>query len=414
MLNFRKLEHTITGSLDGKPFNITRTEDAVKFLTEARDTHAPSSVVEQFIKGAKLGEVALSNKYLIFSPITNEYYLTLDGKRSKHAIPSHLVTLIQESHDKDIDFMPIIKAWARLLNNPRYNKEMGDYFATYLNTTYVDDEEKARLIQEDKIDPGIAEKMATYQDISISQEGLLVTYKVAEIVTWQWMQEHDEKTDTYSKIMKKKYKTIPAVLDPTTGDVITPESYEKPDFLEDYLFTPAIYKNGDKFFSGQTLGYVYEVGKMQHLPKKALRNLQNTFGGGGLYTGGLNYIKNYKTDKCKVLVCFVNPADILSYQSEGYAFRTDAIFPNNVWDLDVPLKGIYHSSEYDKLSEERLENIIAEAVAEGINIAEEQAKYTGGESLAQHAKNLHLFDDEDEDDDPWEDFDDEGNPIENA
>lgn len=409
MLNFRKLEHTITGSVDGKPFNITRTEEAVKFLTEARDTNAPSASIIQFIEASKLGEVAMSNKYLVYSPITKEYYLAFENYRSKKAIPKVLVDLIEESYDKDIDFMPILKAWARLLNNPRYTTEMGNYFAKYLKAEYIDDVEEKRLIEEEKIDPALARNMATYQDISISKEGLLVTYKVAEIVTWEWLMVHDKENDTYTKKLKNKYKTIPAQLDPTTGEVITPESYEKPEFLEDFLFTPAIHKNGDKFFSGNKLGYVYEVGKMQYLPKKALRNLQNTFGGGGLYTGGLNYIKNYKNENRKVLVCFVNPADIISYQDEGQAFRTDAIFPNNVWDLDVPLKGIYHSSEYDKMSEERLEEIMKEAVAEGVDLLKEQTKYTGGESLASYAKNLHLHEEEEDNDDDDDTWDDEGN-----
>lgn len=389
MLTFRKLEHTISGSVSGKPFNITRTEEAVKFLTEAQDNNATDAQILQFIESSKLGEIAMTNKFLVFSPVTGEYFLAFEGYRSKKAIPQVLVNLIEESYDKDIDFMPIIKAWARLLNNPRYTKEMGNYFAKYLKAEFLDTVEMDRLINEDKIEPEVARKMATYSDIAISKEGLLVTYKVAEIVTWEYMMKHDEENDTYTKKMKKKYKTIPAVLDPTTGEVITPESYEKPEFLEDFLFTPAIHKNGDKFYSGDKLGYVYEVGKMQHLPKKALRNLSNTFGGGGLYTGGLNYINSYKGEGRKVLVCFVNPGDIISYQDEGQAFRTDAIFPNNVWDLDVPLKGIYHSSEYDKLSEDRLNSIIKEAVADGIDLLKEQAKYMGGESLSQIAKKIN-------------------------
>lgn len=407
MLNFRKLEHTITGSLDGKPFNITRTEETEKFLTEARDTNAPSSVISNFLKASKLGEIALTNKYLAYSPITNEYFLTFDNFRSKQAIPKVLVNFIEDSYNKDIDFMPILKAWARLLNNPRYNEEMGRNFAHYLETKFIDDVEVDRLINEEKIDPEVAKAMATYQDISISQEGLLVTYKVAEVVTWQWVMEHDAENDTYIKKLKNKYKIIPAQLDPTTGEVLTPESYEKPEFLEDYLFTPAIYKNGDKFFSGDKLGYIYEIGKTQYLPKKALRNLNNTFGGGGLYSGGLNYIKHYKNDNCKVLVCFVNPADILSFQSEGHAFRTDALFPNNVWDIDVPLKGIYHSSDYDKLSEERLDAIIKEAVAEGVDLRDAQSKYLGeAKSLSKIARSMYSHDDdenyeEDNDDTPW-------------
>ena len=378
MVNFRKLENTITGAISGKPFNITRTDEAIAFLEKAQKENTPDADVFAFIEKARLGEVAGKNKYLIHSPVTGEYYLTFEGFRSKQAIPHALVNIINESHDKDIDFMPILKAWARLLTNPRYTLQMGEYFATYLQATFTDMKAVKDLVDNHDIEDSVARNMCTYQDISISKEGMLVTYKVADIVDWEYLMEHNEENDTYKKVMKKKYKVIPATVDPTTGDILTPESYVKPDHLEDYLFTPAICKNGDKFFSGDKLGYVYEVGKMQYLPKKALRNLNNTFGGGGLYTGGLQYIDTYGNENNATLVCFVNPSDILSFQSEGRAFRTDAIFPNNVWDMDVPLKGIYHSSEYEKMSNTRLEELMAEAVAEGVDLAKEQAKYEGG------------------------------------
>lgn len=378
MINFRKLDKTITGSISGKPFNITKTEEAVAWLTQAQKDGKPDADVWDYIAKVRLGEVAGSNKYLIHNPVTKEYFLTLDGVRSKHAIPESLVTFIEDSFDKDIDFMPVLKAWARLLTNPRYNKEMGMWFGKYVEATYTDTIEAEKISAEQEIEFDIAKNMCTYQDISIAQEGILVSYKVAEVVDWEYLMEHNEEDDTYTKVMKKKYKVIPAQIDTTTGEVITKESYEKPASLEEYLFTPAICKDGDKFYSGQKLGYVYEVGKMQHLPKTAKRNLQNTFGGGGLYTGGLRYIESYNSSSREVLVCFVNPADIISFQDEGGAFRTDAIFPNNVWDMDVPLKGTYHSSDYDKLSSARLEEIVAEAVKDGVNIAEEQANYLGG------------------------------------
>lgn len=377
MINFRKLENTITGSIGGKPFNITRTNDAIAWLEKAQKEDTPDTDVLEYIKSIKLGEVAGTNKYLIYSPLTNQYFLAFEGYRSKKAIPQALVNIINESHDKDIDFMPILKAWARLLTNPRYNDEMGNYFATYLQATFTDQPAVNKLMNEQDIEEDIAIAMCTYQDISISKEGMLVTYKVAEIVDWKYLMEHDEENDSYTKVMKKKYKVIPAEIDETTGEVLTKEAYVKPEHLEDYLFTPAIHKNGDKFFSGQKLGYVYEVGKMQHLPKKARRNLNNSFGGGGLYTGGLLYIDTYTNAQRAVLVCFVNPGDILSFQSEGGAIRTDAIFPNNVWDLDVPLKGIYHSSEYDKLSSARLDELMASAIKEGVDLAKEQHNYVG-------------------------------------
>jgi len=391
MINFRKLESTITGSIGGKPFNITRTDTAIAWLEKAQKENTPDAEILAYIESARLGEVAGSNKYLIYSPVTNKYFLAFDGFRSTNAIPQTLIDIINKSHDKDIDFMPILKAWARLLSNPRYTEQMGNYFATYLEATFTDQKAVNKLIEDQDIEPDIAESMCTYQDISISKEGMLVTYKVADIVDWKYLMKHDEENDSYTKVMKKKYKIIPAQVDPTTGDILVKETYTKPDHLEDYLFTPSIYKNGDKFYSGQKIGYVYEVGKMQHLPKKARRNLSHTFGGGGLYTGGLLYIDTYQGAGRAVLVCFVNPGDIISFQSEGRAIRTDAIFPNNVWDLDVPLKGIYHSSEYDKMSTARLDELMADAVSEGVDLAKEQHNYVGDLAVETPASDFDKY-----------------------
>jgi hypothetical protein len=371
MMNFRKLEKSIVGTVNGKPFNITRTPETEKQLAKFQKENATTAEVLAYVKDSRSQEIAGSNKFLVYNPMTNEYFLTIDMFRSKHPIPQALVKFIEESFDKDIDFMPIIKAWARLLTNPRYNKAMGNYFAKYIDTTYTDKAERDELIKEG-YDSSAAEKLATYQDIAITQEGLLATYKVARMVTWEYKMEYNTELKQWEKVKSEKYETIPAVLDPTTGEILEEAKLVKPDYLEDFLFTPAICTTGDKFFSGDKIGYVYQVGLMQYLPADAKRNLSNTFGGGGLYSGGLNYIEAYRAKDCHVLTCFVNPGDILSFQDDGHAFRTDAIFPNNVWDEEAILKGIYHSSDYDTLSSERLEAIITDAVHRDVDLRKEQ------------------------------------------
>lgn len=369
-VTFRKFENTVAGTINGKPFNAPRTEAILALLTEAQtnpqDTN-PTELMEK-LKASRNVEIAGANKYLVFNPITKEYFLELEGKRSKHAIPEVLVKFIEESYDKDIDFMPVVKAWARLLANPRYSSTMGNYFSEYLSTSYIDHEERKRLIEEDEIEESIAEEMSTYQDIAITQEGLLATYKVAELVTWQYEMVLNEETGEYTKERNRKYAAIPDKIDPTTGDLIEAGGFEKPEHLEDFQFTPAICKSGDKFFSGDKIGYVYEVGKMQYLPEDATRNLSNTFGGGGLYIGGLNYVEGYRSSGTHVLTCFVNPSDILSFQSEGHAIRVDALMPNNVWDEDIPLKGVYHSSDYGKVSEKRVDELVKSAIEKGIDL----------------------------------------------
>ena len=377
-LNYRKLATTIVGTVDGKPFNIPNTEDnLVQLGLFQEDADTKRKDVLLWARSVRNQEIAGSNPFLLHNPVTGEYFLQHDNFRSKHAIPKSLVKFIEESFDKEIDFMPIIKTWARFLANPRYTKAKGKLFANYLDAKYVDEKEASEIMEELKCTKEAAVAMATYQDIAITQEGLLATYKVADMVTWEYIMEWDDdagENGEYVKIRNRKYTPIAAKLDPTTGEVLEPATFEKPDFLEDYQFTPAICKSGDKFFSGPKLGYVYKVGEVQRLPKDAKRNLNNTFGGGGLYIGGLKYIDGYSNDRTHTLCCFVNPGDIISFQDDGMAFRTDALMPNNVWDEDVPLKGIYHSSDYDKLSGDRLDAIMKDAVHRDVDLAVEQDK----------------------------------------
>jgi len=371
MITFRKLQDTIAGTVEGKPFNMAKTDHNLAYLENAVEEELGAEEVLAYVKTSRNHEIALSNKYLIFKPLTNEYFLAFEGYRSKQAIPQVLRDIIENSYDKDIDFMPVIKAWALLLTNPRYTPKMAEYFSIYLATNFVDEEEVTRLMEEEDYDEKIARTLATYQDIALTQEGLLATYKVAEIVTWKYMMELQD-DGSYLKVMNDSLKRIPAVIDTVTGEILEEEKFEKPDTKEEFIFTPAICKSGHKFYSGDQIGYIYQVGKMQYLPEEAPRNLSNTFGGGGLYIGGLNYVKGYRSSGTHVLTCFVSPADIISFQDLGHAIRVDALMPNNIWDETATLAGTYHSSDYGKMSEERLDVLVKNATEKGVSILEEQ------------------------------------------
>lgn len=385
MLVYRKLKNTIAGTINGEPFNLPRTKQTEETLATFDDATSTDQILG-YVKQCHNEEIAGSNEYLVYNPLKNQYFLAYKGYRSDKAIPKVLVDFIERSYDKDIDFMPIIKAWANLLINPRFDEDMAAYFAKYLDTKYVDQEKIEELIKDNEYTDEVARSMCTYQDIAITKEGLLATYKVAEMVTWQYEMVLDKESGEYVKKLNRKYKIIPPELDPVTGVILKEEQIVKPEYAEDYLFTPAICKYGDKFYSGKRIGYVYEVGKLQYLPETAKRNLHNTFGGGGLYIGGLNYIENYRSQGNYVLTCFVNPADIISFQDDGHAIRVDAVFPNNIWKEDVSLKQVYHSSEYGKTSKARVEKLIKDAVAKDVDIAEEQAKQTGVDVKAEYEK----------------------------
>lgn len=386
MITFRRMATTVVGQVDGKPFNLPKTDKVVATLRALQDDDASEKEVFAFVDEVRSGEVAGSNEYLIYKPTTQEYFLYYEGKKSKQAIPSNLVKFIEESYDKDIDFMPVIKCWALLLNNPRYTKTMGEYFDEYLSSNFTDHVEVDRLVEEEGMDREAAINMCTYPDIALTQHGLLATYKVVNKVDEMFVMEWSEEKGEFIKVKKPITKKVAPEVDPVTGKVTKEGGYAPHEYKEDMVFTPAIHTSGDRFYSGNVLGYQYKIGQMQHLPEKAARNLNNTFGGGGLYVGGLTYIDNYRDHADAVLTAFVNPGDILSFQDEGQAIRVDALFPNNVWGSEVELKNKYHSSEYADMSNERLETLIAKAATEEIDLLEAQQYYLGDKELPTEKK----------------------------
>lgn len=366
MITFRKLTDRITGSVNGKPFSLPKTDGYLNDLQIIIDTLEGGDMnpdeaevaVMALSKGSRKAVIAASCPYLMYNPMTSAYYLALNNEKvSDHQIPEALQYYLEYSHEHNIDVLPVVKAWTRFLKNPKYSKELGEWFQNYLTTDFTDYNEVDKLVEEGYTNEA-AVNIAKYKDIAITQEGLLATYKVAEIVTWEYTVEEDEFGNFVTK--KNNKPMIPPVVCPTTGAILEPAKMAKPEFKEDLIFTPAIWKNGDKFYSGDVLGYVYKVGEVQRLPKEAKRNYQNTFGGGGLYIGGLAYIAGYRSSGTHVLTCFVDPADIISFQAEGSAIRVNALMPNNVWDETIPLRGLYHSSTYAALSTQRLEEMLAE------------------------------------------------------
>lgn len=385
MLIKRRIKDNLVGMIYGKPFTIPYSEDNEKALLELADDFS-ADALEELVMNANSLSVASKLSFMGYNPRTKVYYI----KDTDIVLPKFLGEQLEALVADGTDTEPLEKFWLRVLNNPRVSSAMISNFYNYISQTWTDVEQRDAL-QEQGYSRDEAVELATYQDIAITKEGLLATYKVVDIVDWKHeIVEDEDNPGSYKKVKSDRYKKIPAVVDEVTGEILKEESLDMPSVAEDYLFTPAICKSGDLFFSGTKLGYTYKVGEMQRLPEKATRNLKNTFGGGGLYIGGLRYIAGYRQDSNKTLLCFVNPGDVLSFQSDGAAIRTDALFPYGIADMDdVKNSGKYHSSDYAGSSDDRIKKIVSSLgdkkyseIQKAINDAHETitAKNYGGDN----------------------------------
>lgn len=382
MIIVNKTEKTIAGAISGKAFSIPYNETIYKKLKKAeedynsaKDGEEAKKYVTTAIELTKLqfGElVAQENPFLMFNPVRQEYFLvTNKGTKEElvddRAIPEALTTMINESFENGFNYMPLIKTWARFLTREKeYTLQDATLFSNYLSAKFVDTELITDLIEKEGFTYQAAVERALFQDIAITQEGLLATYKVVEEVKTKWILVFDDEGNPIvnedgqpqkKQVLRDEYKKQYDI-DPGTGETTITDN--KPAYVEERMFAPAIEKNGENFFSGNKYGYIYKVGEAQYLPKinpttnqPTVINYNNTFGGGGLYSGGQEYISRYKSSGDAVLVCFLDPANIISFQSDGSAIRSWELFPHNILEDEVELKGVYHSSKYAEESRKR-------------------------------------------------------------
>ena len=189
--------------------------------------------------------------FILVNEDTKEFFLTNEGVVSSIAIPEELADRIIESAEKGIDFMPLVKLWMRWLRNPvlrgqnaEGRKAFSKMFATYVNTNFVNKTKAVKLMDEQGLSADLALQFASVKDVSITQEGLLNTYKAALEITTKYALD-----DKGNKIVVDRYAKE---IDPDTGIIIT----KKPETAEERLFEPPVMgQGGDAFFCEGANGY---------------------------------------------------------------------------------------------------------------------------------------------------------------
>lgn len=384
-LNVNRKNDRIIGSLEGKPFNIVFDQDKYEDLkmvvsrmeqSQSKETYLTMVEEAQSLIEVNFNEeVAAANGYLKFRVNSGTYHLVINKGEigelvSDIPLPTALAERVVESYEEGADYMPLIMAWRRFLTRPKYHAEDANLFARYITSMFIDTKLVAELMEEGATEEAATE-LATFNDLAITTHGMLATYKVVDRVHKKYILVKDEDGNEH----KKEVSMFPSTktIDEVTGEVTTVKG--APKFLEELTFKPAIWSDGDKFFCGDKLSYMYKIGKEAVLPEDATRNYQNTGGGGGLYAGGLNYIKMYRSDTREVLTCFIDPSEIISFQAEGQAFRTNRMFINGIMDVEGDMEGMYFVSTYAKESNERTAERFKAAVEKSTEKAEKkQAK----------------------------------------
>jgi len=380
-VNTATADKRITGILNGVSFNVTFSDALLATLAAAQKDLESIEEVEAYDKwladvkavleaSEPTDTITEACKDLMLDTKTGHYYVKVDNKISKHPVPELLVDVILESVEKNIDATPIVKAWIRFLRNPNFTTRKAELFASYITATIIDSEELERLQIEEGFTYEKAVDRATYNDVAITNEGLIVAKKYARLLTQGW--EIDQETNQPKKVdLFPTTKTI----NQFSGEVT--ETVHYPDFAEDLTFEPPVQgRSGNAFLCGEIEDHIIKVGQKHELKDWSMVNTNDdTTCVKGLHVGGLQYVASYKSLNCQLLDCFVDPADIgaicgwSNFEGSDGAIRVKSYFVYGA--TDGRTKGIYHSSKYAAMKDAEWEAYKAQAIEEGNKIVAE-------------------------------------------
>lgn len=356
----------ITGSVNGRPFGVSFDEGKYQSMLslqkraeEAASMDELKALIEEFqplTQESYKELVETATPYILVNRHTNKFYLKYGEKASSKPLPQVFVDRILKSVEKNIDIAPLIKCWARFLRNPNYTDKKAKLFAEYIAAPYTNDQHLAELESKQGLSREVARAMATTNQVAITQEGLLVCYKVSLEVTKKFVKDQ-EAEDGVKKVDRYDFE-----VDEFTGL----KKYQEPEFVEDRVFEPPIMgQGGDAFSCGDYSGHIIRVGQVHSLPDWSyVDTADDVAGRKGLHVGGLRYIQGYQNEGTVTHNIFVDPMDIgaivgLGYGNDG-AMRVLRYFVHS--SFAGVNRQIYHSSTYAQLTDAEYKKMIKEAV----------------------------------------------------
>jgi len=364
MITVNQIGNSITGSINGKPYGVNFSQEKYDQLValqkqsmEVDTMEEFNSIVDQFVAATTQSfdeTVATVHPNIHVNQTTGKFYLKEGDKVSKFPMPQSFVDRILKSVDKNIDVTPLIKLWTRILRNPNLTAKKAKRLTNYVAKTYVDQELVAELVKEG-VSKEVAVERATSYQVSVTQEGLLVTYKVSREIKHRY--EFDENGN---KVVVPRY-TPNKTIDDITGVVTVEENL--PQYVEDRIFEPAVVgQSHDAFFCGDKLGHVIRVGQRHFLEKWDQVNTNDDQSCvKGLHVGNLDYIRGYQNSGTETHNIFVDPMYVGAVTDDGSgALRVKEYF---VFSSFAGVnKSIYHSSKYAAVTDAAYAQMRIEAI----------------------------------------------------
>ena len=322
---------------------------------------------------------------LYFDPKNESYYVKVDDKMSKSPIQKFFVDKMIAANDKGLSPKPWLIFWVRMMRNSLYanNTAKINNIISYLEAQYVDDKHVEKLVEEG-YSLKIAKQLSTFDQISITEQGILAAFKYVRLLDKKYVVEKNEETGEQTIVQKDKYERTLEV-DEDTGE-ITKDELNLPDYAEDFKFEPPIMgKSGDPFTCGnledtqqdQPVGHVVQVGKVHILPGgfAQVNTSDSIWGVKGLHLGGYYYVQHFGGKTDYLVDCLVSPEDIGAVADVRDEAGDGAIRCKRYMVVGAHFqvsKGMYHPSKYAEMLDDEWKVAKAEAIA----VLREQVKKT--------------------------------------
>lgn len=245
-ITVNKIKDNITGSISSfetsKKYSVPFDAEVFKKLQDFEEALGNAQTVEEaktimndaseYVDNMNAGKSTIERiiPYLVLNKNSGTYHLTQNGATSSVAIPKIFVDKVLKAHEEQLPIEPFVKTWIWFLRNPNLNPLKAENFVKYITTEVVDYDEVDKLIEEGYSDE-VATQMSTYNDVSITRNGLLSTYKYVDVKNWKY-DDQGEQIERYKK----------SLVDQETGEM----KVEYPDISEDwYLIPPVMKESGD-------------------------------------------------------------------------------------------------------------------------------------------------------------------------
>ena len=353
-------------------FNASKTHEEAKAVLEA--------VLEQ-IKSVKsadknsLTEVLEGD--LMYNDKSHTYHIISNGKTSKEPVHKFFVDKMIESNDKGISPKPWLVFWVRLMRNPLYTKNSTkvNTIVNYLKAQFTDEANVEKLMEEGYAQD-VATKLSTFDQISITEEGILAAFKYVNLIDKKYVVKKNEETGEQTIELVDKY-TRTLEVDEVSGE-ITKDELALPAEAEDFVFEPpCMGQSGDAFTcksiddvsEDPARAHVVKVGMIHELSKgfAQVNTNDDNWGCKGLHLGGYYYVQGFGGRTSYLVDCLVAPedigavADVSRYEGEG-AIRCRRYMVTGA-HFQVS-RGMYHPSDYAQLLDAEWEEMKKAVIAD--------------------------------------------------